>query len=196
MRHRESVSGGAGADATEGDSNFKDSIHTWNFCAGKLPTMVYEELMSQKCGGDIGTGLADAVIADGFAGAGSSVPGGTGTRSIAHGNGAQSTGARGKRVRKSDGGDDKAAAWASVSALMSTMQQTALLDQVEAKGDGLEQLADDVLRVTKKLADLPADADDESWETFEELLQDAKDELKQARARKRAKRAAVAEVRV
>ncbi|CAM9924707.1 unnamed protein product, partial [Ectocarpus fasciculatus] len=85
MRHRESISGGAGADSVEGsdgEDEFKSSIHTWNFCGGRIPTMVYEDLMKAKTGGSCGSGIADAVIADGFVGAGTSVPGGTGTRSV------------------------------------------------------------------------------------------------------------------
>lgn len=143
--------------------------------------------MKQKCNGEVGTGLADTVIADGFAGSGTSVPGGTGTRSITQTSGAHATGARGKKKRQSEESGEKSAAWASGGALMATMNQNALADQVEAKAGGLEQLAEDVLRLAKRVADLPAEADEDSRETFAELLQDAKEELKAARARKRAK---------
>lgn len=191
MRYREGLSGGAGADPV--DDGWKDSTHTWNFCGGKIATMVWEDLMAQKCGGDVGTGLADAVIADGAVGSGTSIAGGTGTRSISQSAGARA--AQKRKGKKSEDGGERTAAYASVSTLMTTMNATAQLEQDDVKGIGMEELADEVLRLAKKLRDLPEDADEESRETFEELLAEAKEELGAAKARKRAKRAA-AEVRI
>lgn len=210
MRSRESISGGAGADAVGdsegGDNEFKSSIHTWNFCGGKIPTMVYEDVMKAKCGGgDFGSGLADTVIPDGFAGSATSVPGGTGTRSITQSaptareaGGGRSTrpGAadaahvrKQKSVKKTDQ-DEKNAAYGSFQKLMETMARNEVDEHANAPAGGIEELAEDVLRLGKRVRELPQDADADSRDTFEELLDDAKAKLKFARDQKRAQRTA------
>lgn len=210
MRSRESVSRGAGADAVGdsegGDNEFKSSIHTWNFCGGKVPTMVYEDLMKAKCGGgDIGSGLADTVIPDGFAGSGTSVPGGTGTRSITQsapsapqaGGGrptrpgaADAAHVRKKKAVKKTDQDEKGAAYGSFQKLMETMTRNEADEHADVQAGGIEELAEDVLRLGKRIRELPQDADADSRDTFDELLDDAKAKLKFARDQKRAKRAA------
>ena len=83
MQANENKSGGEGANvkpAGDGGDGVarEDSSHTWNFCGGKVATIIYNDLMSLR---GTGSGVAHAVFPDGHPGAISSVPGNTGTRS-------------------------------------------------------------------------------------------------------------------
>lgn len=92
MRAREGQSGGVGAnknytnaegggdsdvdDGVGGDDNedLEDTKHTFEFCAGRMDVL-YDDILVIK---QVDPGVVNAVIADGDAGSGSSVPDGTG----------------------------------------------------------------------------------------------------------------------
>lgn len=188
MRHRESISGGAGADAADGssgdDDEFKPAIHVRHFFGGKVPTMVHEDIMKAKCGGGtMGSGLADAGAADGFAGSGTSVPRGSGL-----GRSPSRHRRRHRRVDVRMQGKPPALGGRGVGTRQRTTIRV-LLGQAErhscprckrspirwkpAEG-GLKYLADIVLRLENRVHNLPDNVDADSREEFEELLQEAK----------------------
>lgn len=135
MEPKVSISGGNGADVIAkedgGDgTETKDAKHAWNFCNGRLPTLIYKDLMSLRAGG-ANSGLADPAIPDDVDGAISSVPGNTGTTSSVRGAQADQPSRAGgvKGKHKKSKGDPEAEAWSGAKALLSRLGDTEKLVQ-------------------------------------------------------------------
>ena len=72
----------------------KDAIHTWSFCKGRAPLIIWNDILQTFGGVDNGP-VGDNVIADTSSGSVSSVPGGAGVKSTTYsgsGNGNESGG--------------------------------------------------------------------------------------------------------
>ena len=141
----------------------KDAIHTWSFCKGRAPLIIWNDILQTFGGGDNGP-VGDNVIADSSSGSVSSVPGGAGVKSTTDsrsGNRNESGGSgaggssRSRRVMAADVA--KKAAYASVSSLTAKWQESIDAERLDS-APTIEDLADTVSRLEGKLNALAANA--------------------------------------
>lgn len=176
-----------GKKAGDNEVSWKDAKHTWEFCMGNRSIMLWNDMLRLNLGGEDLAVVTDVVITDGMLGSGSSVPVGTGTRSMMGGmSGSEeerraSDKARDKRRRKAGKCTEEAEkAAAEIRAYVATLRKGDSLKMAMADEAAGEDAADDVKRLSRKIKELDDDDDPMVKDMYEENLKVAKVRLRAA----------------